>query len=234
MIGRIANFDDLDPLKLETCVQVDVVEPGRPLPLDAELIILPGSKNTISDLEFLRKEGWDIDIAAHVRRGGHVLGLCGGFQMLGRRVHDPDGLEGVAGSVAGLGHLDVETTLRSDKVVRPVRGRDLASGSDVGGYEIHLGDTTGPDVNRAWLEIEGRPEGARSVNGQVAGTYVHGLFSEDGFRRAFLKRFHAGIAEDGLNYGDTVDATLDALAAHLEAHVAVDEILRLARELPGQ
>ncbi len=142
ILARIANFDDLDPLAQEPAVDLRFVPPGEPLPADADVVLLPGSKSTIGDLAFLRAQGWDIDILAHVRRGGHVVGLCGGYQMLGRSVSDPRGLEGPAGgSMAGLGLLEVDTILADEKIVRPVEGRDLASGEAIAGYEIHLGRT---------------------------------------------------------------------------------------------
>jgi adenosylcobyric acid synthase len=114
-LARIANFDDLDPLVAEPNVTVVIVEPGRPLPGDAALVILPGSKSTISDLENFRTNGWDIDLQGHHRRGGHILGICGGYQMLGRKIHDPDGIEGLPRTVSGLGYLNVETVISPKK-----------------------------------------------------------------------------------------------------------------------
>ena len=224
-LGRIANFDDLDPLGAEPEVAVEIVEPGRPLPGDAALVLIPGSKTTVADLQAFRAEGWDVDLAAHLRRGGHVLGLCGGYQMLGRAVADPGGIEGRAGTVPGLGLLEVTTMMAPEKRTRRVRGRDRASGEPVEGYEIHLGMTTGPDAVRPWLEIEGRPEGASSADGRVLGTYVHGLLASDGFRRAYLERLGG---RSGVMFEAGVDAALDALAAHLEAHLDLDRLLSLA------
>jgi adenosylcobyric acid synthase len=203
-----------------------MIPPGRPLPGDADLVILPGTKSTRGDLAFLRAQGWDIDLAAHVRRGGRVLGLCGGYQMLGRRIADPQGIEGPAGDDTGLGLLDVETVMDPAKRVTRVAGRHLASGAAVEGYEIHLVRTEGPDCARPFLEIAGQSEGAGSADGLVAGSHVHGVFVADGFRTAFL----AGLGATGgaRNYAATVDATLDALAAHLEAHLDVDGLFALA------
>ena len=146
------------------------VRPGEPIPGDADLVILPGSKSTIGDLAFLRAQGWDIDIKAHVRRGGHVLGLCGGYQMLGRSIADPLGIEGPAGTVDGLGLLDVDD--RDDRATnRPPRceGRHCATGAAVSGYEIHLGRTEGPDCARPVLTIGDRPDGAASRRRTRAG-----------------------------------------------------------------
>lgn len=226
MLPRIANFDDLDPLRAEPGVSVVLVPSGAPIPATAGLVLIPGSKTTIADLAFLRAEGWDIDIAAHVRRGGAVLGLCGGYQMLGRSIADPDGVEGALGMVPGLGLLDVATTMGGDKVTVPVAGHHVGSGEAVSGYEIHMGRTTGPDCARPFLDLDGRPDGAVSSSGRVIGTYVHGVFAGDGFRRAFLAGL--GATASDLAYEQGVEAALDALAAHLERHVDIDALLAIA------
>ena len=223
----IANFDDLDPLTAEPGVTVEIVPPGRALPGDAALVLLPGSKTTLADLAQMRTEGWDIDLIAHRRRGGRILGLCGGYQMLGREVRDPLGVEGPPGAAEGLGMLDITTELRPEKRLARVQGRALATGETVSGYEIHMGVTEGPDRARAWLEIDGAPEGAASEDGRVRGSYLHGLFGADGFRAAYLADL--GAEPSGLDYAGEVDRTLDALAAHLEAHLDIDRMLTLAR-----
>ena len=207
---RIANFDDLDPLKAEPDVELVLVDRGAPLPPDADLVILPGSKATIADLGALREEGWDVDILAHHRRGGHVLGLCGGFQMLGCSISDPDGLEGPPGTVDGLGLLAVDTVLSAPKTVRAVAGETVRGGCAFSGYEIHMGKTAGPDAGRPIHRLsDGRPDGARSADGRVAGTYVHGLFTGDRFRAEWLRGFGA---ESGIASHDAlVDRTLDDL-----------------------
>jgi adenosylcobyric acid synthase len=225
VLSRIANFDDLDPLKLEPGVSLTMVRAGEAIP-DCDLIVLCGSKSTRGDLAFLRAQGWDVDNAAPRRRGGRVLGLCGGYQMLGRAVADPEGLEGPPGEDAGLGLLDVTTVMAPDKRLARVAGTHPASGAAVEGYEIHLGRTEGPDRARGWLRIEGRDEGAASADGRVLGTYVHGLFAGDGFRAAFLAGL--GAAPSGLGYGAAVEATLDALADHLAAHLDVGGMLAAA------
>lgn len=226
--SRIANFDDLDPLRLEPDVEVEFIGPGRPLPLDADAILLPGSKSTIADLAGLIREGWDIDIRAHQRRGGWVIGLCGGYQMLGRSITDANGIEGTRGTFAGLGLLDVETILTEDKSVRPVNGTEIAAGTAVSGYEIHLGRTNGPDTARPWLHIEGQPDGAIDSTGRVMGTYVHGLFQSDPFRRAFLARIGRQASAE-LTYRNVVEQTLNELAEHLQTHLDIDRILDIAR-----
>ncbi len=222
LLSRIANFDDFDPLKAEPDVTLEMVKPGQPLPADADLIILPGTKSTIGDLKFLRAQGWDIDLLAHVRRGGRVLGICGGYQMLGQTIADPDGIEGAPETLSGLGLLNVNTRMSSDKTLTNVTGHHPASGTQITGYEIHIGETTGTDA--PWLEVEGQPHG--SVNGSVSGCYIHGLFGSDAFRAALLADFGATAQA---NYGQTVEDTLDALAAHLETHLDIDAILSIAR-----
>ena len=227
VLPRIANFDDLDPLAAEADVALTMVRPGSALPV-GDLVILPGSKATIADLAALRAEGWDIDIAAHVRRGGRVLGLCGGYQMLGRVVADPEGIEGPAGAVAGLGLLDVETVLRPAKHLREVTGVTLADAAPFRGYEMHMGETVGADVARPVLRFaDGRVDGAVSADGRVSGTYVHGLFGDDRQRDAFLGRM--GAAPGMRAHEAEIEAVLDGLAAHLEAHMDIDLLISLAR-----
>ena len=216
------------PARAEPDVQLRIVPPGTPLPGDADLVILPGSKATLGDLAGLRAEGWDIDLAAHVRRGGAVLGICGGFQMLGRRVADPAGIEGPPAEAGGLGLLDLETELTGDKQLHEVRGREFASDKPIHGYEMHLGRTGGPALARPMLDLEGRPDGAVSPDGRIMGCYVHGLFAADGFRHAFLDRLRERTPS-GLAFEQQIEATLDALADHLEAHVDLEGLLALAR-----
>ncbi|MGO4573240.1 cobyric acid synthase [Microvirga sp. 2TAF3] len=229
ILPRIANFDDLDPLKLEQSIALTMVPPGMPLPRDVDLVIIPGSKATVADLGFLRAQGWDIDLAAHIRRGGRVLGLCGGYQMLGRLIADPEGAEGQPGTVEGLGFLDVETILTADKTVRPVTAQHEMSGLDFTAYEIHLGRTTGPDTACAPFSLDGEKEGAVSKDGRVMGTYLHGLFSTDDFRHAFLRMLHPDLVVGSLHYEAEIENTLDALADHLDAHLDADRILAIAR-----
>src|SRR6202050_3447388 len=179
ILPHIANFDDLDPLDAEPAIELVRGRPGTALPGDADLILLPGSKATIADLEALRAVGFHIDIAAHRRRGGMVLGLCGGYQMLGRTIADPGGIEGPPGTAEGLGLLDVATTLSNDKRLEPVSGT-TSDGVSFSGYEMHMGVTEGHDRARPFARLaDGSPEGAISADGRVIGTYVHGLFADD-------------------------------------------------------
>lgn len=222
-LSRIANFDDLDPLAAEPGLRLTMLAPGQAIPGDAGLVIVPGTKSTLGDLAFLRAQGWDIDLAAHHRRGGHVLGICGGYQMLGRMIDDPSGADGVAGQVAGLGLLDVTTVMAPDKRLTRVTGTAL--GQPVSGYEIHMGRTDGPDCARPFAHVPD-PDGAISADGRVTGSYLHGLFSDDAFRAAFLARLGAA-SHPGFEAG--VDAALDDLADHLEAHLDVAALLAVAR-----
>ena len=227
ILPHIANFDDLDPLDAEPAVDLVRVRPGTALPGNADLILLPGSKATIADLEALRAAGFHIDIAAHRRRGGIVLGLCGGYQMLGRTIADPGGIEGPPGTAEGLGLLDVATTLSNDKRLEPVSGT-TGDGVSFSGYEMHMGVTEGQDRARPFARLtSGSPEGAISADGRVIGTYVHGLFADDRQRTAWLQRFGAGPAN--IIYEDLIERTLDALAGHLAAHLDLDRLLKLAR-----
>jgi adenosylcobyric acid synthase len=227
MLSRIANFDDLDPLKAEPEVDVVFVAPGKPLPEDAGLVVIPGSKSTIADLIDFRRNGWDRDLAAHRRRGGHVLGICGGYQMLGRIVRDPDGIEGKVTVTEGLGLLDVETVMEPEKTVRNVTARSVAFDTLLSGYEIHLGSTTGPDCLRPTAVINGVEDGATSADGKISGTYMHGLFGADAFRQKFLESL--GVRGGGIDYRAEVERALDEIAAHLERHLDCDAIFAAAR-----
>ncbi|WP_374442627.1 cobyric acid synthase [Stella sp.] len=226
MLPRIANFDDLDPLRAEPDVSVVFVPPGRAIPA-ADLVVVPGTKATRADLDFLRRQGWDVDVLAHVRQGGAVLGLCGGYQMLGHAVADPDGIEGPAGSSPGLGLLDVATTMAGSKRLAPVAGVHPPTGEPVRGYEMHMGVTEGPGRARPFLVVGGRREGAVSADGRVFGTYMHGLFAADGFRRAFLAQLGAP-ARAAARYEATVEAALDEIADALERALDLDALLARA------
>jgi adenosylcobyric acid synthase len=225
--SRIANFDDLDPLAQEPGVSLTMVRSGETIQGDTDLVILPGSKSTRGDLDFLRAQGWDIDLMAHVRRGGYVLGICGGYQMLGRKICDPDGIEGPAGETPGLDLLDVETLMTADKRLTRIEATHAATGAPIRGYEIHIGETTGEARRRPFANIAGEAEGAVSADGRVMGSYLHGMFSGDVFRRAFLRQL--GAAASATSYAAGIEETLDRLAAHLEAHLDVDGLLAVAR-----
>jgi adenosylcobyric acid synthase len=227
ILPHIANFDDLDPLDAEPSVDLARLRPGTALPGDIDLVILPGSKATIADLAALRGAGFDVDIAAHRRRGGRVLGLCGGYQMLGRAIDDGAGIEGAPGKATGLGLLDVETVLTTEKTLEPVRG-ETSDHAAFAGYEMHMGTTTGADCMRPFAHrADGSPEGAVSADGLVMGTYIHGLFADDRQRAAWLNRLAAGPC--AVSYEGLVEETLDRLAAHIASHVDLDRLMALAK-----
>ena len=230
--SRIANFDDLDPLRMEPGVGLILVRPGEIIPVDADIILLPGTKSTIGDLMFLREQGWHIDIASHVRRGGSVLGLCGGYQMLGKKITDPMGIESSKKEIDGLGFLDVETILTSKKTLTSVVGKDTMFNTDISGYEIHIGKTTGADCNRPIISLvrdgEVKFDGASTHDGRIMGSYIHGIFASNSFRSAFLKNL--GLKkEKSIDFNWEVENTLDKLADHLEKHINVNSLFKLAR-----
>jgi len=227
MLSRIANFDDFDALAHEPGVRLAMIPPGRPLPGDAALVVLPGSKATIADLAFFRAQGWDVDLAAHVRRGGRVLGICGGYQMLGRTIADPLGVEGPAETVAGLGLLPVDTVIAADKRTRPITG-EISAGIGFTGYEIHAGVTTAAAGTPPLLRFaDGAADGASAQDGRIAGCYVHGLFDDPAARAHLLASL--GVVSDGFDRREAIDAALDAIAATLERALDIDALIALAR-----
>lgn len=226
-LSRIANFDDLDPLAQEEGVRLTMLRAGQALPGDADLVIIPGSKSTRGDLAFLREQGWDVDLMAHHRRGGKILGICGGYQMLGKVIADPEGIEGPKGTTEGLGFLDVTTEMTPHKRLTETQAVHAATGQGFSGYEIHIGRTHGEDCARPFAKVDGRNEGAMSADGSVMGSYLHGMFSDDGFRQAFLTSL--GAESSTRSYAKTVETTLDALADHIEQHLDVTAILAAAR-----
>lgn len=226
-LSRISNFDDLDPLAQEPGVRLTMLMQGQPLPADTDVVILPGSKSTRGDLDFIRAQGWDEDVRAHYRRGGHVLGICGGFQMLGHNVSDPDGFEGHAGTARGLGLLDIETVMTGDKRLTETLALHVPTGCNISGYEMHKGLSEGADRSRPFARISGQNEGAISADGRVVGTYLHGMFRSDEFRRAWLEGFGAQAAD--VTYDKSVEEVLESLADWLDTYLDVERILACAR-----
>lgn len=228
-LSRIANFDDFDPLRAEPDIELVFVPPGRPLPREAALIVIPGTKSTIADLNFMRSQGWDVDVVAHVRHGGRVLGICGGYQMLGRVVSDPDGIEGPSCTVAGLGLLDVETVMTGDKTLREVFGELLDTSGSVpfAGYEMHVGVTNGPGTARPFLRFgDGATDGAVSADGRIAGCYVHGLFGVTAARSTLISLIGAAPSQD--DHAARVDAALDEIAGVLEESLDINALASIA------
>ena len=256
-LSRIANFDDFDPLREEPEIELVFVPPGRPLPRDAALIVIPGTKSTIADMEFMRAQGWDVDVLSHVRHGGRVLGICGGYQMLGRSISDPNGIEGPPRTVPGLGLLDVETAMTGDKTLREVAGvlvgvagavgrgasggaseadgavalgstgAPTLAGAAFAGYEMHVGSTTGAGVARPFLRFaDGSTDGAVSLDGRIAGCYVHGLFGETQARAALVSAIGAAPSQD--DHNARVDAALDEIAGELERCLDIPALAAIA------
>ncbi|WP_340161503.1 cobyric acid synthase [uncultured Hoeflea sp.] len=226
VLSRIANFDDFDPLRAEPEVELVFVRPGERLPGDAGLVILPGSKSTISDLADFRRQGWDADLEAHRRRGGRIIGICGGLQMLGRMVRDPQGVEGGETATEGLGFLDIETEMAPEKTVRNISARSAEYDVALSGYEIHLGVSKGADAVRPMTILDGRPDGAMSPDGRVSGTYLHGLFDSDEYRARLLAEF--GIRGGESNYRADVDRALDEIAEELDRLVGFKQLMRIS------
>ena len=228
LLSRLANFDDADPLRLDPGVDFSFVPAGRPLPRDADVVVLFGTKSTLGELAFLRAQGWDHDILAHARAGGRVLGVCGGYQMLGRRVLDPAGVDGPPGAADGLGLLAVETTMDGEKTVRRARGRCALGGEPVSGYEIHMGRAEGPDLARPMLHLDTGAEGARDASGRVEGTCLHGLFANDAWRRSWLARAGSGT-DTSWSHDVTIDCALDEIATDLSTMLDTEALFAAAR-----
>ncbi len=222
---RISNHTDFDPLRLHPQVEFRFVPSGE-TPPPADLVILPGSKSVRADLSFLRASAWDTYLLRHLRYGGKLLGICGGFQMLGQEIHDPEGLEGEAGSSPGFGWLDMATMLEPEKQLRNVRGRLVLENAPVTGYEIHAGVTEGPALVLPFARLKDRDDGACSADGQIMGTYLHGLFESTEATDAILR--WAGLAEpETPDYAAIREAEIDRLADAAAAHLDMAAIERL-------
>ncbi|MCW3478495.1 cobyric acid synthase [Neisseriaceae bacterium JH1-16] len=227
-LPRLSNHTDFDALRLHPQVEVTVVRAGETIP-PADLIVLPGSKNVRNDLDWLRENGWEPAISRHLRYGGKLIGICGGFQMLGTQLHDPLGLESAAGSSAGLGVLDMETTLTEQKRLERVEGRLAFADAAVSGYEIHMGVSIGPALAAPAVTLPGGADGAVSADGQVLGTYLHGLFDHADACRALLA--WVGLAEPVVvDYRAERERHIDRLADMLEQHL---DLSRIAPQLPA-
>ncbi|MEM7291436.1 MAG: cobyric acid synthase CobQ, partial [Pseudomonadota bacterium] len=216
-----------DPLKAEPGVALNFIRKGDAFPEDVDMVVLPGSKSTISDLIELRENGWEEPILQFAQRGGPVIGICGGYQILGKIIRDPKGLEGDVTEINGLGLLDAETELRPEKKVSNFETHSLEFGCELNGYEIHMGYTDGPDCARPMVGMDGRLDGAVSPEGNVRGCYLHGLFGSDIFRKRLLKQ--SGFeAQNNVSYAATVEQALDELAEKLEEYLDIDGLLAVA------
>ncbi len=228
-LQRTSNHTDLGPLALHPQVDLRWVGPGEEIP-DADLIVLPGSKSVRADLDYLLQSDWGESIKKHLRYGGKVLGICGGFQMLGQAIHDPQGIEGQPGSSAGLGLLDMETTLEREKQLRLVTGElTLRQAASVSGYEIHMGISRGPALSRPLVILKDRPDGALSDDKQIAGTYLHGLFEKQSACDALLA--WAGLKDvETPDYHQLREASINRLADAAETYLDLDKIIRIAND----
>jgi adenosylcobyric acid synthase len=225
LLPHIANFDDFDPLQQEPAVDLIYIRPGQTLPLDADLMIIPGSKTTIADLAFIRSCGWEHDLHAYVRRGGRLLGICAGYQMLGSAIHDPLCIEGPQQSIAGLGLTGIVTIMEPRKVLRDVSGTELQTGARIQGYEMHLGSCSGA-AGRPMVHFDdGTFDGAVSADGRIAGCHVHGLFQSTEYRAALLASLGAQSARN--DHSARVHAALDEIAAKLEEVLDVEALIRI-------
>ena len=224
-LPHLSNHTDIDPLNLHAQVNLQFVPAGQDMPA-ADLIILPGSKSVRADLAWLRKHHWQDAIHKHLRYGGRVLGICGGYQMLGKAIHDPLGVEGTAGSCAGLGLLDIETTLETGKQLRNVSGQLLSDGAAINGYEIHVGVTSGPGLQHAFAQLGTRCDGAVSADKKIIGTYLHGLFENGEACRSLLA--WAGLEDiQHADYRQRREMDIERLADAVEQHLDIRFIDRL-------
>ena len=221
-LPRISNHTDFDALRLHPGVDLQFVKPGDDLP-PADLIILPGSKSVRGDLKALRDRGWDKQISRHVRFGGKLIGICGGYQMLGQSIGDPLGIESELGNSAGLGYLNISTTLTSKKILKQISGELTLDGTThpVKGYEIHAGVC---EVNETQpFMLDGKADGAISADNQILGSYLHGIFDEPQACNAILNwaGYHQRIAPD---MAQLREANLNRLADSLEASLDLDSL----------
>lgn len=229
-MGKIANFDDLDPLRAEEGVALQFIRKGDVFPDDADMIVLPGSKSTIADMQELRANGWDTPIKAFASKGGTVIGICGGYQILGEKITDPLGLEGDVREIDGLGLLNIETELQPEKTVQNSAPQSVEHDLPLQGYEIHMGKTTGADCKRPMIDFGSHVDGAISVEGNVRGCYLHGLFGSDAYRKALLQSAAFSGGSD-VSYMETVEQALDELAQEMERWLDIDGLLNIARSV---
>jgi adenosylcobyric acid synthase len=229
VLPRISNHTDFDPLRLHPQVEFHYVRGGEALP-PADLIILPGSKNTIADLQWLQQQSWDAQIKKHLRFGGKLLGICGGFQMLGNSLHDPYGIEGRPCDANGLALLDMSTTLLPEKQLQRRQGALLPENAACEGYEIHCGISTGASLQKPLIRFsDGNTDGAQSPDGQILGTYLHGLFDHPDALATLLQ--WAGLrAAENFDYREERERQIDRLADATAAHLDMTRLRQLLWE----
>ncbi len=224
-LSRISNFDDLNPLSQEPEVSVSMIKAGCRIPNDVDLIIIPGSKSTIDDLKFLKKNKWHLDLKKHLRLGKKILGICAGYQILGKEIIDDFLIESTSKNVKGLGLLNVVTKMEKKKKTIKVSAFHQETGQSFNGYEIHIGKTKGADCIRAFSTIDGKKDGAISSNGLVMGSYIHGMFEDNKFRSIFLKKLF-GI-NSAINYSKSLNENLNKFSSLIENNINIKELLNL-------
>ncbi|MEK6735496.1 MAG: cobyric acid synthase, partial [Pseudomonadota bacterium] len=231
VLPRISNHTDFDPLRLHPQVDLQFIGPGEPIP-PADLIILPGSKSVRADLGWLRKNGWEAAIYRHLRYGGKLIGICGGFQMLGKSIHDPSGLEGDVGSASGFAFFDMQTTLEPEKLLRNTQGALAYDDSAVTGYEIHAGVTTYHTHYQSATHLAHGDDGAMSEDGLILGTYLHGIFESPAACSGLLA--WAGLDEQAItpDYHAIRDAAIDRLADCVDQYLDTAQLYRLLNLKP--
>lgn len=232
VMPRISNHTDLDPLRLHPNVNLQFIGPDSPIP-PADLIILPGSKHVSADLQWLEQQGWPAAIQKHLRYGGKLLGICGGFQMLGQQIDDPTGVEGSPGTCKkGLGLLDMHTTLHAEKQLRQNQGQLLLNNAAISGYEIHAGVSEGKALLRPLLQLSHGPDGAISEDNQIIGTYLHGLFEQQTSSDALLH--WAGLNNvSSPDYHALREADIERLAEMIEHHMDTTALLTILKAANG-
>jgi adenosylcobyric acid synthase len=225
VLPRISNHTDFDPLRLHPQVDLQFVALDEEIPA-ADIIILPGSKSVRDDLAWLRDKGWDAAIERHLRYGGKLMGICGGFQMLGKWIHDPHGIEGESGSIEGLGLFDMETTLQPEKQLRNVHGKLSIDNAEISGYEIHAGVTCGAALEKPAIQLEKYTDGAISEDNLIFATYLHGLFESSAACATLLG--WAGLkATQFHDYHVLREADINRVADMVEQHLDTDRLLSL-------
>jgi adenosylcobyric acid synthase len=225
VLSRISNHTDFDVLRLHPQIDLRFIGLSDTIPA-ADVIIIPGSKSVRADYELLEQHGWCDAVRKHVRYGGKLIGICGGLQMLGKKIHDPYGIEGAAGSIHALGLLDFETTLEKEKQLHRVSGRLIFNQAKVCGYEIHAGISSGPALQHYFADLGDRKDGVVSADGQIIGSYLHGLFDDAEARNAILG--WAGIKDvAAIDYHALVEAGIDRLADEMERALDMEKIFAL-------
>ncbi len=224
VLTRVSNHTDFDPLRMHPQVNLQFVGKGQAIP-PTDLIIIPGTKSVRSDLAFLREQGWDNQIERHLRLGGKVMGICGGYQMLGESIADPDGIEGDAGESQGLGYLQTSTILAPEKQLKQTVGTLQLPDQQavpVRGYEIHAGITSGIQTN-APVQLQDGPDGQLGIDNQVFGTYLHGIFEQTEACNAILS--WAGLEATQTPDFDLIrEQGIDRVADTLEEYMKLDKL----------